>query len=463
MSGFNGDPHLISVARGKKVGLMWSSDTHTPLTMPEARHAAADYSYATIFHCPASQRIRVSGRSHCLSTSHVKFAEDPASLTSLAFRTFGPCLTCCHKSSTSRMASLLELSHELLHCIFTEITPTDLSSVSRTCKDLNRYISGNKLLHKDIYLQRYDQPSSDTSWESEVHDLIKLEKILESSDRQVKRDALEFAAGQINHLLETSSSDPDESLNIQLLAEHFADAANIDAILCSSTLFERAGGEDQAPAMTEELRQASAKLHCMYGVPIDEIPSRSSFTIWRPKSESSPSSCTRLRSRPKLTHAYARSKVYDLRQYTEATLWGPFRDDGTQRVDWEKVEAIMVVLGFNLRKFTERSDGRFPMIWDEPFIGATPNSYIAPPAPTGPTEKLDPDLIKIRELALNLNALDPYGVTGTWMRVVCFLDFNDLYAFNFAPGLRADDQRPPIDTEEGMLGVEENVRVNLIH
>jgi hypothetical protein len=148
--------------------------------------------------------------------------------------------------------------------------------------------------------------------------------------------------------------------------------------------------------------------------------------------------------------------VYDLRQYTEATLWGPFRDDGTQRVDWEKVEAIMIVLGFNLRKFTERSDGRFPMIWDEPFVGASPNSYIAPPAAT---EKLDSDLIKIRELALNLNALDPYGVTGTWMRVVCFLDFNDLYAFNFAPGLRADDQRPPIDTEEGMLGVEENVRV----
>lgn len=49
------------------------------------------------------------------------------------------------------------------------------------------------------------------------------------------------------------------------------------------------------------------------------------------------------------------------------------------------------------------------------------------------------------------------------MRVVCFLDFNDLYAFNFAPGLRADDQRPPIDTEEGMLGVEENVRVNFIY
>ena len=412
-------------------------------------------SYIITLHCIASS---IPDQSLYQSRLCVKLPEGPAFVAIPAAILFD----ILSHLLFSQMATLLELSHELLHCIFTEISPTDLSALSRTCKDLNSYISGNKLLHKDIYLQRYDKPVSETSWESEVHDFIRLEKILESSDRQVKRDALEFAAEQINRLLDTASSDPDESLNIQLLADHFADATNIDTLLCSSNLFERAGGEDQAPARTEELRQASAKLHCMYGVPIDEIPSRSSFTIWRPSAVSSPSSHTRLRSRPMLTHTYARSKVYDLRQYTEATLWGPFRDDGTQRVDWEKVEAIMIVLGFNLRKFTERSDGRFPMIWDEPFVGATPNSYIAPPAATGPTEKLDSDLIKIRELALNLNALDPYGVTGTWMRVVCFLDFNDLYAFNFAPGLRADDQRPPIDTEEGMLGVEENVRVNLI-
>lgn len=356
------------------------------------------------------------------------------------------------------MASLLELSHELLHCIFTEISPTDLSAVSRTCRDLDSYISGNKLLHKDIYLQRYDQPESDPPWEREIHDLVYLEKILESPDRQTKRDALEFAAARINFLLDTSNSDPDESLNIRLLAEHFADAANIDALLCSSGLFGRAGGDDQIPARTEELRQTSAKLHCMYGVPIDEIPARSSFSVWRPDIQLSPSACTRLQSRPRLTHTYARSKVYDLRQYTYATLWGPFRDDGTQRVDWEKVEAIMVVLGFNLRKFTERSDGRFPMIWDEPFVGASPKSFISPPVAAGPKKDLDTHLTKIRELALSLDAQDPFGVTGTWMRVVCFLDFNDLYAFNFAPGLRNEEERPPIDTEEGMIGVEESVR-----
>jgi hypothetical protein len=367
------------------------------------------------------------------------------------------------------MASLLELSHELLHCIFTSLTPTELSVVSRTCKDLNSYISGNKLLHKDIYLQRYDQPASDINWEVKTHELIKLEKILESPDRQTKRDALEFAASRIDFLLDTSSTD-ETSRNLQLLQTLFADTTNIDALLCSSALFGRISDDNQIPAPTEELRQMSAKLHCMYGVPIDEIPgTEEAFSISRRSSQQQQqqqhqlalSSCTRgTRPRPRLTHTFARSKVYDLRQYTDLTLWGPFRADGSQRVDWEKLEAVMIVLGYNLKEFTKRSDGRFPMIWDEPFVGATPQSFVSPhrhslyPKAESHRGEIEDELLRIREVASDLNALDPYGVTGTWMRVVCFLDFNDLYAFNFSPGLRAGDQRPAIDTEEGELLVD---------
>jgi len=365
------------------------------------------------------------------------------------------------------MASLLELSHELLHCIFTSLSPIELSAVSRTCKVLNSYISGNKLLHKDIYLQRYDQPASDINWENKTHELIKLEKILESPDRQLKRDALEFAVSRIDFLLDTCSAGPDSetSQNLQLLQALFADTTNIDALLCSSSLFGSVLDDNQTPAPTEELRQLSAKLHCMYGVPIDEIPTNpEAFSISRrnispqhqhQQQQLSPSSCTRNRTRPRLTHTFARSKVYDLRQYTDASLWGPFRDDGSQRVDWEKLEAIMIVLGYNLKEFTKRSDGRFPMIWDEPFVGATPRSFVSPhphslyPKAESHRGEIEDELLRIREVASDLNSLDPYGVTGTWMRVVCFLDFNDLYAFNFSPGLRAGDQRPPIDTEEG--------------
>lgn len=364
------------------------------------------------------------------------------------------------------MSSLLELSHELLHCIFCGIEPADLSALSRTCKDLNSYIRGNRLLHKDLYMRRYDEPRpeyGELDWEQEIKNLVTLEEILESeAGRDAKADRLGFVAEKIERLLETATRDHEASLNIQRLRAYFKHTSNIDAFLCASSLFERAGNDSQTPASTAELQQQSAKLHCLFGVPIDPLPKRSSLTFQRPNLSLSPSSCTRMQSRTLPTHTYARAKVYDLRQYTDATLWGPFMDDGSQRVDWEKVEAIMIVLGFNLNKFSQRSDGRWPKVWDQAFVGATPNSFTshepAKLAPPKESEEESEEISKIRELALSLNSQDPYGVTGTWMRVVCFLDYNDLYAFNFSHRIGAQDLRDPIDTEEGIIDLEESVR-----
>ncbi|KAK4954279.1 hypothetical protein LTR10_007709 [Elasticomyces elasticus] len=366
------------------------------------------------------------------------------------------------------MASLLELSHELLHCIFAEVDPGDLAALTRTCHDLNNYVRGNRLLHKDIYVRRYDEPRSDDvepDWEREVQDLTKLERLMGSENKQAKLDSLGFVAEQINHLVGTAHRDNASSVNLDLLSQFFLDTTNVDAFLCSSSLFDRAGNDDQRPAETEELRQASAKLHCLFGVPIDIVASHMTHSYQRPDLSLSPDSCTRTQMRPLPTHTYARSKVYDLRQYTEHTLWGPFMDDGSQRIDWEKVEAVMVVLGFNLNRFTERSDGRWPRVWDKPFMGASPNSYssLAPvSAPSDMEDDEDDGMSKIRELALSLDAQDPYGVSGTWMRVVCFLDYNDLYAFNFSNRITNDEEREPIDTEEGIIDLEEILQVTKI-
>jgi hypothetical protein len=137
------------------------------------------------------------------------------------------------------------------------------------------------------------------------------------------------------------------------------------------------------PLATKVEHQLSAKLHCLYGVPIEYLK----------------------RTTCKPVYPYAASNVYDLRQYTVKTFWGPFLDDGSQDVDWEKVEAIMVVLGHNLQMFSDRTNGIFEPIWTDPFLGATPNSYLAPSLPPseGPPDSLDLE--------------DPYNVTGTWMRV----------------------------------------------
>ncbi|KAK5165289.1 uncharacterized protein LTR77_009387 [Saxophila tyrrhenica] len=372
------------------------------------------------------------------------------------------------------MACLLELSHELLHCIFTEIEPADIASVSRTCRDLNAYINGNRLLHKELYIRRYDEldgKAGEPDWEAEMHKAVLLEKILESEDKETKAEQLGFVAEQIDAMLMKANPDCDKSLNVELLREYFSDTANIDTFLCSSSLFQIAGTEDQRAALTVELRQASAKLHCLYGKPVDPVPSKRCsahysispfFAIRNIDNNTSPSANTRGQTRAFPAHTVARSKVYDLRQYTDHTLWGPFTDDGTQTVDWEKVEAIMLVLGFNLNKFTDRSGGRFERVWDDPFVGAIPHSYIPPPAITGPTKEFDQEISLARELEPSIDDLDPYGVSGTWMRVVCFLDYNDLYAFNFSSRIPDDEPREPIDTEEGIIYLEETLQVTKV-
>lgn len=371
------------------------------------------------------------------------------------------------------MATLLGLSHELLHCVFTEVEPTDLAALSRTCHSLHAYIKGNRLLHKDLYLRRYDEPKllDEPDWEELIHKTARLERILQSEDKEVKSENLGFVSEQVDHLLQTACTDVDESANVQLLSDYFADQDNIDVFLCSSSLFRTAGTKDQQAAPTQALQQASAKLHCLYGKPVDPVPSKRSsasysmtaFFTLRRIDTGSPSSNTRAQNRGIPAHTVARSKVYDLREYTDGSIWGPFMSDGSQNVDWEKVEAIMLVLGFNLADFTERSDGRFPLLWDRPFDGVTPQSYVSPQISASDDSEMEESHSSIpKELTPSLDDLDPYGVTGTWMRVVCFLDYNDLYAFNFSnPELPAEQAREPIDTQEGNIHLEEIVRVTL--
>lgn len=101
-----------------------------------------------------------------------------------------------------------------------------------------------------------------------------------------------------------------------------------------------------------------------------------------------------------MTYPYACSRVYDMRQHTLLTKWGPFRNDRSGRVDWEKVEAISIVLGKNVKGLWG-SAGVFDDIWDTPFFGSFPKSFV--PIKEAKREELDEQ--------------DPYGVAGSWYRV----------------------------------------------
>ena len=330
---------------------------------------------------------------------------------------------------------------------------------------------------------------------------------------------VEKVAEFVEHLLSTAAKDAESSRNIALLAKLFESEVNREIFLCGSFLFdwgrneawdavaatrlqrEIASGfdfteptdtsdssdmeadtdftavtsdpDDTSPTLGDSVegapippelktprseikfsrqtsgspepltRKLSAKLHCLFGVSIDTV-----------RNESISSFRYSLRSATTPIHPYARSRVYDLRQHTDSTYWGPFLDDGSYSVDWEKMEALMITLDHNMR-LSSRDHHEFQgmiEVQEKPFMGAVPHSFITPPC----SIPMQP--------ALPLELQDPYNITGTWNRVVCFLDYRELYAFNFGDDqdMAADEPRRPIDTQEAIRLITMKVRVTKI-
>lgn len=169
--------------------------------------------------------------------------------------------------------------------------------------------------HSQLTLaQPKDDPgTADLDWMQEIRDLLKLRAIC-SSDRSDKEQHLRFVYETTTRLLSRSSSQGARSRlsvsylasrNTHVLRECFASPTAVDSFLCRSFLFQRA----KAPARVfpfpkqppSEERQMSAKLHCLYG---DMVLNWS-------------------RTRASRTYPFAASKVYDIRECTPRTRWGP--------------------------------------------------------------------------------------------------------------------------------------------
>ncbi|KAM4057001.1 F-box-like domain-containing protein [Hirsutella rhossiliensis] len=334
------------------------------------------------------------------------------------------------------MAHLVSLPPEILHNIFQWLRPHDLLLLPRVCRIFRAFAYKNRRLCRDVYLN--DTPEdTKLDWETELRDVVRLQVICRRKTVADKEHELDFVSQTLNRLLKHASSlrhtteishTHAASRNAEFLAELFKEPSTREAFLQRSFLFERVRNECHRPMRwadsVKQEHQQSAKLHCLYGRPITNLG--------------------RLRSTR--TYPYAVSKVYDLRQYTVLTRWGPFMNDATGRVDWEKVEAILVVLGQNLNQ--RRVTKLFGDVWDCPFSGSWPKSYIP-----SPTVELSP-----------LEASDPYGVTGTWYRAICYLDYNDFFKYNFPVGVDIPDDapRPPLSVGEEMRLIIMRARVTAI-
>ncbi|KAI1207948.1 uncharacterized protein F4807DRAFT_160003 [Annulohypoxylon truncatum] len=340
------------------------------------------------------------------------------------------------------MVLLTELPPEIIQHVLGYVDPPDLAWIPRICKSIYHTVKGNASLFKAVYLNHYDNPrKSDLDWEQTLKNAVRLQVICRRANVHDKKHELPFVYETVKSLLENAATDTERvrqtthpvSRNAHLLSSIFKDETNQFAFLCRSYIFERArhGFSGQSYPAPQVDHQQSAHLHCLYGVPMLYAHPESHRTR---RSRMSPWAC---------------SKVYDLRQYTDNTNWGPFMDDSTDRVDWEKVEAIMIVIGSNLKKLGLT---KFPVcknFWDLPFAGTWPGSYKALPVVHEP-EPLD--------------LQDPYGITGTWLRVVCFLDYTDFFAYNFTSEAQpaVDEPRPPIDVGEATRLILMKIRVTRI-
>lgn len=252
---------------------------------------------------------------------------------------------------------------------------------------------------------------------------------------ELQRDEFDFVTKTVLSLVDTASTDNlGVSYNQQVLSNLFESITqNRDAFMSRSSLYSRAGTMNQKPAKDKEGRQLSAKLQCLFGI--------TSTTGGR---------------RSLQTHPYARSIVYDLRNYTDKNEWGPFRNDGSMKVDWELLESIMIVLGYSSNLCCRRFLTRFRPPWTNPFEGVIPDrAAILPPYP--------PSLPK--EVDIPLSMKDPYNVSGVWSRIVCFLDYNDLYQFNFSDEALhwpSDQPRDPTATEEAIRHIMMDIRVTSV-
>ena len=243
------------------------------------------------------------------------------------------------------------------------------------------------------------------NWVQELQNLVNFKKILQSPKHDIKvclhinpkkslpdifkESNFNFTASKIDSLIFTASSHGGESLNTTKLIPFLDDSQNLHTFFYRSSLYDRAGTYPQEAALTREDRQLSAKIHCLYGIPT-----------------------TAAGRRALSAHAYARSRVYDLRNYTEANGWGPFRDDCSIHVDWEMVESLMVVLDYNYGLCCRRGVHKYRPPWLEPFEGVVlEKESIMPNYP----------LTLVNEIEIPLDMKDPYGVSGVYSRIVCFL------------------------------------------
>ncbi|KAI0697143.1 hypothetical protein BC835DRAFT_1339253 [Cytidiella melzeri] len=329
--------------------------------------------------------------------------------------------------------SLVSVPQELTEYILKFCHPRDYASLSETCRALYKIIyNEDQYIWREAFLKypfddirhslshtiiegstkvkgsSLDERDTTTlDWKGELQRRVNAEGILRrSSTEGLNRLKVLDALLVLNDVVSSAAPGPlvleGSSYNV---AEPSHNLAWVQDTLLHSKVFEECDDVSMMDMMSSNAQDE---------VMICQLRSRlrSYLTLTHEKGDSAESQ-KRLAS----ARSVGRCFVYDLRNYTDATRWGPYTatpwadNSGADiTVNWTHVENIQNVVFMNVKDL--------PSQWRKPAIPSFDIQAVRPHSAPGYN-------------SAERNPRDWAGVEGVWRRVVCFMDYRDLHSFNF--------------------------------
>ncbi|KAG6366353.1 hypothetical protein INS49_000530 [Diaporthe citri] len=275
------------------------------------------------------------------------------------------------------MVLLTQLPPEIVNHVLSFVDPEDLPRVNTTCQYLYHAVKDNKALFRAVYLRHLDAPPPDAqlSWVQEIQDLVKLKRICASEGPERLRATSLFTDRSQGGILPGGQSDhlPFVYNTVTRLLQH---ATSQGARPRPSVTY----GASQNVSILRECFSSESTVHAFLC---------RSFLFQRARTPvkkfSFPKQPPEERQMSAKLHCLYGAPVLNF-----------------SRLRSSRTHPFAISKVYDIREYT------------------TPDAMGYVPEPRN------------RDIA-DLELEDPYGVTGTWLRVVCFLDYNDFFAYNFPP------------------------------
>ncbi|KIW91056.1 uncharacterized protein Z519_07950 [Cladophialophora bantiana CBS 173.52] len=320
---------------------------------------------------------------------------------------------------------VLDLPREILAHILACLHPAAIACFGQTCKAAHDFVRPqHQMLWRTAFLHIFDDPNDawsmmpghqllvpDRAWDWHQELCARLMALRGVQSKRCGSDSCaEAYLSALLDILDTAKFAPNArdiangkmpeeddrttSLNLQILSGLTAYRDGIESLIHDS------GTQKVLPHARSDERVSGGTLRFTKSMALSENDRN------RPESASRLHVLYGLTSRERIEHkarGAARRKVYNWSLSGPDNDYGPFRRDGTGKVDWLLLEAVFSVMS---RNFSMCAEGRIAM--PQGFCYALPHRTLA-----------DPTIPH-----------DWARVTGTWLGTYSWLDYLDLFAFN---------------------------------